>query len=185
MRYTPSYNQIKSYFSEEWILPMIKLRTWDEPTRTYTPFDTGIVVLRNIILKRMARKLFADSVLDHIIEKTGGFLRDLLNVVYDAALNAAARNNFSIEEKDMIVALNKLQSSVCAGFPDSSRVRLERIKNGEKRYAADQELMVLLRSGAVFEYNGKSWVDLHPLVLDWLNETHAWRKHKEAEKHEI
>ena len=178
-RYTPSYNQIKSYYSSEWTLPMIKLRTWDAQTRTYTPFNTGKEVLREIILKRMDETLFAGDVLNNIIEKTGGFLRDLFTVVYDATLNAAARESGCtekknmIDEEDMMVALIKLQSSISAGFPDSGRARLERIKNGEKHYAADEELMVFLRSGAVFEYNGKRWVDLHPLVLEWLDETRA------------
>jgi len=170
MRYTPSYNQVKNYYTGEWILPMIKQQTWNEQTRTYTPFNQGKAVLRDIIFKRMDEALFADGVLDYMIEKTGGFLRDLFTVVYDAALNAVARKSVRIEENDMMVSLTKLQSSISCRFPDSSRARLERIKNGEKYYASDEELMALLGSGAVFEYNGKRWVDLHPLVLDWLND---------------
>lgn len=176
MCYTPSYNQIKNYYEDEWILPMIKLQTWDEQTLSYTPFPTGKEVLRSIIYKRMDESLFADGVLDYIIDKTGGFLRHLFTVVFEAALNAAAQDSMSIDEKDMMVALRNLQAGISRRFPDSGRSRLQRIANGEKCYASDEELMVFLRSGAVFEYNGKRWVDLHPLVLDWLNETSAGKK---------
>ena len=181
MRYTPNYNQIKNYFSCDWILPMIKLRSWDDQKQSYASFDIGKEVLRNIIFKRMDDTLFAEGVLDYIIEKTGGFLRDLFTVIFDAALNGTARKSNRIEEKDMMVALTKLQSGISCRFPESGRARLERIKNGEKRYASDEELMVFLGSGAVFEYNGKRWVDLHPLVEDWLEETRA-EKEKVGDK---
>lgn len=182
MCYTPSYNQIKNYYSDEWIIPMIKLQTWDEKTKTYDPFAPGAEILHKIITKRMDESLFTEGVLAKIIEKTGGFLRDLFTVVYDAALNAVTieiskaeekdkEEKSRIEEKDMLVALEKLQSSISRMFPNSSRARLEKIKSGEKHYASDQELMVLMQSGAVFEYNGKRWVDLHPLVADWLDDT--------------
>jgi len=173
MRYNPSFNQIKNYFSGEWILPMIKLRTWDDKTMTYTPFDEGGDTLSKIILKRMDETLFAENTLARMIEKTGGFLRDLFSAVYDAALNAVVRGSDRIEEKDVAVALTKLQSGISCRFPDSGRDKLEKIRNGQKQFASDEELMVFLRSGAVFEYNGKRWVDLHPLVLDWLDETRA------------
>ena len=174
MCYTPSYNQIRNHYnsgSGEWILPMIKLRDWDEKTRTYKPFEKGPEILRSIISRRMDKGLFVGNTLDTMIEKTGGFLRHLFTAVFEAALNAASRQSPHIEEKDVTVALQKVQDSVSRMFPDSGRARLERIKNGDKHYAADEELMVFLRSGAVFEYNGKRWVDLHPLVLDWLEET--------------
>ena len=150
---------------------MIKLRDWDEKRRTYKPFEKGPEILRSIIHKRMDKGLFVGNTLDTIIEKTGGFLRHLFSAVFEAALNAASRESLRIEEEDMAIALRKIQDSVSRMFPDSGRARLERIKNGEKHYAEDKELMVFLRSGAVFEYNGTRWVDLHPLVLDWLEET--------------
>ena len=31
-----------------------------------------------------------------------------------------------------------------------------------------------------FEYNGQRWVDLHPLVMDWLNETRT-RSHRDVD----
>ena len=180
MCYTPSYNMVKNYYTDEWILPMVKLRTWSEQHKGYEPYEKGKETLRAIIHRRMADCLFSGNTLDMIIEKTGGFLRDLFRVVYDAALNAIVRQGKSteaqnvgilIEAPDAMAALANLQSSITRRFPDSCRERLGKIKNGEKRYAFDEELMMLLRSGAVFEYNGERWVDLHPLVSDWLGKT--------------
>ena len=175
MCYKPSYNQIKNFFEHEWILPMIKLRNWEEKTLSYAPYPIGKEVLRSVINKRMDEKLFAEGVLDNMIEKTGGFLRHLLDAVFEAGLNASVKGGIIIDETDMNVSLTNLQASITRMFPDSGIPRLEKIINGEKYYASDEELMVFLRCGAVFEYNGKRWVDVHPLIFDWINETRAGR----------
>ena len=176
MCYKTNYSLIKNYYDYAWILPMIKLRNWDEETLEYSPFPAGKEVLRSIIYRRIDKELFADGLLDVMIEKTGGFLRHLLEVVYEAALNAVARDGDFINKNDMTIALDNLQTGISRMFPDSGRSRLERIANGEKRYSSDDELMEFLRCGAVFEYNGKRWVDLHPLIFDWLNDTRAAKK---------
>ena len=175
MCYKPSYHYIKNYFTEEWVLPMIKLRTWDEQTHSYVEFNTGKTVLRSIVEKRMNINKISDGILDDIINKTGGYLRNLFEAIYDAILNSIARGSDIVETQDMTVALNSLQSSITRRLDEKNRFRLEMIINGDKKYGADDVMMDFLSSGIVFEYNGDRWVDLHPLVEDWIIKTRAFK----------
>jgi hypothetical protein len=48
--------------------------------------------------------------------------------------------------------------------------RVKKIHGGDLRATQDPELSELLYSGAVFEYNGDRWVDLHPLIRKYIDD---------------
>ena len=48
--------------------------------------------------------------------------------------------------------------------------RVKKIYAGDWMARQDPELSELLYSGAVFEYNGDRWIDLHPLIRDYVRE---------------
>jgi len=47
--------------------------------------------------------------------------------------------------------------------------RVRRIYEGDHKASTDEELAELLYARVVFEYNGERWVDLHPLVRDYID----------------
>jgi hypothetical protein len=79
-----------------------------------------------------------------------------------------ARRHDRIELNDATNSLEDMRSLICSRFPDNSKDALIKIIRGDKTYADDERLAVLLQSGAVLEYNSTRWVDVHPLVEDWL-----------------
>lgn len=65
------------------ILPMIKVK--DRYGKTD---QKGIDLLREVVNKRMAMDMFEEKVLDEIINKSGGCLRDIFLFIKDSALSA-------------------------------------------------------------------------------------------------
>ena len=167
--YKPGYVQIKNNFANDWRLPMIKLRTWNG--ERYTEYPGGIKTLSDIVEKRMERDLFEGDTLKCMIVKTGGSLRDLFEVLYTAALNALGEDRTIITQQDAEAALNKMTSGISERFPQNLIPKLIEIIDGKKSYASDEDLMVLLQSSAVLEYNGERWVDVHPLAAEWIKNT--------------
>jgi len=167
--YTPDYRQIKNNYASDWRLPMIKLRTWNGTS--YGPYPNGSKILTEIVEKRMSADLYEDKDLKQVIKKTGGSLRDLFEVLYTASLNALVGNRKSITKKDVDAALSIMMSGISERFPQALVPKLIEILNGNKNYASDEDLTILLQSSAVLEYNGDKWVDVHPLAAEWIEKT--------------
>jgi hypothetical protein len=175
LSYTPEFSQIASNYRYNVRLPMIKLRTWDQNERRYIEADVpldkspGCIALREIILRRVDESLISEDALMLMIQKTGGFLRDLLFASYSATLNALGNKRSRIEVIDARIALNRMRSEISARFPMQSAPVLLSIIGGDKIHSFDSKgLVELLQSGAVLEYNGDRWVDAHPLVKEWM-----------------
>jgi hypothetical protein len=175
LTYLPMCNHIKSYFTLSCRLPMIELWRWNQNERKYINKGAliqspGFRVLREIILRRIDESIIDDEALMMIIQKTGGFLRDLFSAAFSSALNALAKGHDKIEVDDAFEALDEMRSEICSQFPDKSKPILIKIISGDKMYAYNEQLAELMQSGAVLEYNGKRWVDVHPLVEEWLKD---------------
>jgi len=64
-----------------------------------------------------------------------------------------------------------MMSGISERFPQELVPKLIEIINGNKKYASDEDLTILLQSSAVLEYNGDKWVDVHPLAAEWIEKT--------------
>ena len=107
-----------------------------------------------------------------LIRGTGGYIRDLFRCICDAALRARLRGSALIEQEDAEKALAVLESDINGRYSDELIGRMEDIYRGNKFVSSSEEITTLLQVGAVLEYNGARWCDLHPLVEKWLLQNH-------------
>ena len=124
--------------------------------------------MNRIVEKRACLSLFAEDALNEMIQYTGGYLRDLFRCICDAALRARLRKSSCIELSDAQKALDVLESDLNGRYGDELVGKMEEIYRGNKHVSSSEEITALLQIGAVLEYNGTRWCDLHPLVEKWL-----------------
>lgn len=169
LSYSPEYNDIQAWFPSPSKLPMIKQRKWTG--KKYVPFPEGPQAMKEIVEKRMDLNLFDDKVLEKLIEKTGGNIRDLFRCVRKATLRARVKRAVKISMEDGQYALNELKSDINGRYTSEDIPELQTIYSGNKSRLGEPSIKKLLQTGAVMEYNATRWCDLHPLVEEWLIET--------------
>ena len=168
--YLPEYTDIQTWFPDSDRLPMIKIKKWNG-TAYDNGYKEGIDTLKNIIAKRIDLNLFeTDDALEVIIEKTGGDIRQLFSCISTAAIRAQLRGADTICKEDSDNALKKLKTAINARYGEEQLKTLNAIYCGDKYLNSNDDTIKLLQSGAILEYNGQRWVDLHPLVEEWLLE---------------
>ena len=167
LSYTPEYKDIQAWFPNPEKLPMIKIRNWQQGAyqKDYTE---GTHTIEAIISKRADLALFTEEALKELINYTGGYIRDLFRCICDAALRARLRKSRVIELEDARKALAVLESDINGRYSDELIGKMEDIYKGNKHVSSSEEITALLQIGAVLEYNGTRWCDLHPLVEKWL-----------------
>ncbi len=148
---------------------MIKIRNWQQGAYQ-EGYTEGVDTVKAIIGKRADLSLFAEEALQELIYYTGGYIRDLFRCICEAALRARLRKSSVIELEDARKALAVLESDINGRYGDELIGKMEDIYNGNKHVSSSEEITVLLQNGAVLEYNGTRWCDLHPLVEKWLVE---------------
>ncbi len=163
--YRPDFAEMKAFFHIS-RLPMIEVRKIDG-----TPNLPGIAAIRAIIECRADDALFDEGVIDHLIMKTGGSLRDLFSAINDAAryTRRLKRNTISLDV--VAIALERIKSDLSAQLEGKDHVFLKTIYEGQHQFIEDRDrLLNMMKAGAVLEYNGKRWHDVHPLIVDYLRE---------------
>jgi hypothetical protein len=163
--YDPRFASLKGYYVHK-MLPMIKLETVDG--KIYQP---GIDVVINIVSKRANLSLFDIDVLETLIKKTGGSLRDLFSCILGAARIALRKQSKSIAIEDANIALADLKSSLTRRIEKKQYAFLADIYNGNRIEIADKPMLLeMLQAEAVLEYNTDRWHNIHPLVADFLKD---------------
>ena len=167
LTYSSEFELTHNYFERE-RLPIIKLRDWNA-REGYSFFSQGKDAIRKIVGKRAEEGLIETEALELMIEKTGGFLRDLFIVIKEAALRANYRGSEHIEIEDARAALKMLRGEISRMIYGEHYEILKAIYNGEKGVIKKREVMqYILYSRAILEYNGDRWCDLHPLIEDFM-----------------
>lgn len=169
LSYTPEYKDIQVWFPNPEKLPMIKIKNWQQGVYQEN-YTEGMETIKAIIGKRADLALFTNDALQELITYTGGYIRDLFRCICDAALRARLRKSKVIELEDARKALTVLESDINGRYSDELIGKMEDIYKGNKHVSSSEEITVLLQIGAVLEYNGTRWCDLHPLVEKWLIE---------------
>ena len=172
------FTEIKAHFSERHELPMIKVAEKDG-----RPFSQGIETLRRIIAQRCDLALFeSDQVLDQFIRDSGGCLRDLFMMVYEAAEQALDAERPQINDSDRQRAFQKLKreyDNAIAEYREDGKLytvdqyyeALVTLANSQDKKPENTEVVMHLRQSlAVLGYNGEGWCDVHPIVKEILRE---------------
>ncbi|MDR0307572.1 MAG: ATP-binding protein [Chitinispirillales bacterium] len=154
-----------NYFFVPTVIPMIKTHNKDG-----SAYQEGIDVIRELILKRADESLFDKDVLKTIIIKTGGYLRHTCKLLSNCAFEAYMRNKKVIDMESVNFTINKFTTDVFFMVKGKHYKRIEEIYKGDHIPRPDAESFELLYCGAILEYNnGDRWVNLHPLVRDYID----------------
>jgi energy-coupling factor transporter ATP-binding protein EcfA2 len=170
LSYDPKFARLEATFSNNHIhiLPMIKIRTIDG-----IECQSGVDSIRCIVEKRTDLSIFEPSVLEFMISKTGGILRDLFYCISQAANRAGNRQMQTIGLEDAHAVTTRLRSSLTRRIEIKNYPLLINISKGSKYKSQieDREMLLEMMLGLiVLEYNGERWHDLHPLIEDFLRE---------------
>ncbi|MCL2362030.1 MAG: hypothetical protein FWC73_09490 [Defluviitaleaceae bacterium] len=155
---------IKSYFLAPVTIPMIKTHNKDR-----TPYSDGIKTIESLLLKRVDATFFEDDVLTTIITKAGGNLRDTFYLVSQCAFEAYMRERTTVDMDSVNFTLRKFTFDTFMSVPSTSYARAKKIYEGDHTVTQEKELEDLLYTGAALEYNGERWVDLAPLVREYVD----------------
>ena len=163
--YDTRFTALEGYFIVK-MLPMIKIEAMDGAV-----YQEGIDVIFEIAKKRAELNLFEENVLETLIKKTGGSLRDLFYVINASAQRAIRRDAEVISIEDIQSALEELKSSLTRRIERKHYEFLKDIYTGNHQAIEDREmLLTMLQADAVLEYNKTRWHNVHPLVTEFLRE---------------
>ncbi len=169
LHYTPSFNEIGAAFDHYEMLSMMKVTIKDG----VTPYTEGRKIIREIIEKRADLSLFDKDALDFIIEKSGGSLRHLFEMLQNAVLDVRVRNRTAaaLDKKGVENAYQKLRNYFERTIASEHLDALKDVYNSaDKKPMQNPKLKEMLNCMAVIEYNGVRWCNLHPAVEDILRE---------------
>ena len=158
---SPDAAILKSNFDRDELIPMIRTHN---PDSARTPHEEGVNVIRELILKRVEDSLFEDGTLERIISMGGGNLRDTCLMLAECSHIAHMRKRKTVDMPAVDNVLDKYAADIFLRVHNKLFPIIKRIYDGDYRLINDGKLEELLYAGAVFEYNGKRWIDLHPLI---------------------
>ena len=187
LSYDGKFTNLKSQFKNVFRFPMMKIET-----ETGDIVKEGYLSIRRIVDKRAKLELFEGSefftdessdednydrslatrsALFKMIQKTGGSLRDLFEVIREASVLARDEGRSYVSIKDVEEELIILQSELTLKIESKNYPFLATICNGSKRQIENREMLLqMMQAGVVLEYNGRQWHNVHPLVRDFLEE---------------
>jgi hypothetical protein len=170
--YSHNFKEIVKSFNRMEMLNMIKVRNIDRSEN-----KKGIDKIKEIISKRAdINKLFTNDALEFFVEKSGGALRDVFEMIQSAALTSMERKIEKIDLESAETAYSELRSGYSRSISKKHIELLSCIYNDPKKsplvddsnFNTNDNLKELLKSLAVIEYNDQRWCDLHPAVEDFL-----------------
>lgn len=162
---------------ESFTLPMVKMFQSDGKR-----FDKGRHAFKALLAARLEldRIFTNDKVVGHLIQMSGGSVRDLMRLVSYAQTDARTDDKSQIDMASVKLAVKKMrieyEKTLIPGevyYPILCRVhqrKLDPMEAGEKVDAKDVQnardfFSQLLFNGSVLEYNGdRCWYDVHPIV---------------------
>jgi len=162
---SPIANTLQGYFVRPDIMPMIKVHECDSAN---TPYEAGINVIRELILKRVDASFFEEGVLKEIITMAGGSLRDTCHLLAESAFEAHMYKRETVDMASVEHAMNKFARDLFFRADNKYFALIKKIFDGDRRARSDADLAELLYAGVVFEYNREDWIDLHPLIRQYI-----------------
>ncbi len=180
--YNIRFNTIRQYFSNIYELPMIKVKNQDQSL-----YEKGFNALKEIVEKRMDLALFeSPELLEFLIEKSGGCIRDLFRLIAEAAEHTIDYGREIINEVDCHNSLSSLKreyyNTIADNYRNGVRIEVETYyktlvgvaKDSTKRVDNTEEILDLRQNLCILGYNGEGWCDVHPIVKEILIEKGLW-----------
>jgi len=164
LTYSEKFGIIEQYVARHFF-PMIDVKTRDGEKN-----ETGYKAMREIIEKRAGRDLFEEEAINLLIEKTGGCLRDIFNLIIQALRYTDRQSKDKVSLKEASWALEEEKSSITRRITMNDYPALREIYKTKTEIENKDTMLRFLEAHVVLEYNGKRWHDLHPLIYDFLKE---------------
>ncbi len=180
--HSPDADAFKNRFTGLVPLRMIKVSE-PKPGGT-TERTTGFDTVKHILLERIGEDLIEDTALDQLVERTGGVLRHVFEVLQIVSIMADIQKPVRQEHVEYGLAqLRKELWQMIAlplesfhGAPKDLKELYTRLCDYDKKQRAGEKPpcdsdainQILLKSCALVEYNGEGWFGVHPLVAENL-----------------
>lgn len=191
--HSPDANAFKARFTSCIPLPMIKV-TEPKPEGKTTRAP-GFRTVKKIVRERVDAGLIQATALDMLIERTGGVLRHVFEVLQRVSTMADVKT--PIAKKHVEYGLSQVRKELwqmialpldpVPGAPNSVDMLYERLEECAKKQLAGDKTMcnsdainqILLKSCALVEYNGEGWLGVHPLVIENLKKLGRLTEHEQ------
>lgn len=175
--HSPDASAFRPHFDDVIGLPMIKV---SNPHRAH---EQGRKIIETIINARVEKNLIQKNALQLLIEKTGGVLRHVFEVLN--TVSTMANITAPVSRDAIRYGLDQLRKTCWQqiALPVDNPTGIHSVDELYKRlqeYAADQQQglkplpkpdpinQLLLQTCALIEYNGEGWFGVHPLVVENL-----------------
>ncbi len=178
--HSPDASAFKPCFDKIVSLPTIKIA---EPNGERV---LGFNVVKEIILKRVDEEIIESEALDLLIEKTGGVLRHVFQVLATVADMSSAEIPLNTEhiqyglsqlKKDFWNQVTLPYDPIPNGpktvdelYDRLAEYARNQLKDQKTKPKSDSINQLLLKSCALVEYNGDGWLGVHPLVIENLED---------------
>jgi hypothetical protein len=138
------------------VLPMLKLQQQDG-----SPFEAGLRTMRQLLLLRADRQLFAtEAEVDRLVQFSGGHPRELLRLLKLCCELADDFINAAVVTK----AIEKLASEFRYFLRPADYTLLKAIDTNPSNCGNDERAQDLLHRLALLQYNDGTWRRSHPAV---------------------
>ena len=133
--------------------------------------DSGLNLLRQIILKRMEKSLFDSDAFDYLLKTSNGVLSDLFSILAGACITALSNENSRITWNAVDIHFKQLTDQFRRAIREEYYTTLAQVYK-EKTTVNDQYLWDMLHILAMLEYRDEEGIfyDVHPAVVPLLKE---------------
>jgi hypothetical protein len=173
--YSVRFQDIGDYFACE-ELPNVRLY---EKGQQECKYEKGWIIMQRLVEKRLQAAainnldyVFAPEALQLLIGKSGGVMRDMIELIRYANIEAELLNAKRIELEAAQKAVDNMRRKIQAGLFKGDYEALSAFQQSKGiPDKEDEAQMELLRVNHIVNYeNGGFWRDVHPLVLDILHD---------------
>ncbi len=175
LRYDNDWTHIKNSFSNRFILPNIRLRSFEG-----APNPEGVEVMQRMVLNRMEPSLILSDALDLAVAMSGGLPFTLMELIQNAALFARTQGKSVIDRPSLEEAVTEIRSDFQGMLEPSHYLTLRQYR--QTRWLENEEAVrEVLHNLSLLEYaNDQRWCDVHPIVASLLEQEQASRARGQA-----
>lgn len=165
LRYAREFLQIRSHFSERFIVPNVMVYDRQGQLR-----PEGYRVMREIVERRVEPYLIDPEAIDLAVRMSGGIPLTLIQLIQSAILHGLAAGQDRISLPQMQSAVVQLQNDYRGTLRPEDYGELLRYHR-TRAFVNNERTREFLASLSLLEYNdGEPWCDVHPILLPLLGE---------------
>ena len=142
-------------------------------------------LLRQVIENRIAdgHMLIDKNALDKAVENSGGIIRQLIKIVYVAAVGVRTHEGKKISLHDVEEAIGLLRNEMAGTISDSDKIiflNTVLTKNIPVSETAEQFVELLLSNNVLSYRNGDPWYEVNPIIKDTVKVYAARQDEKQS-----